>query len=196
MIGTAARRDDGDRSGAVVFAPDAQVLGDIDALAVRPGLRVQVGQQPRGSGVCGDAIGAAKQQARYALQSHPTQNRLQRQFTFTGNNYASAGGQILVRIVGRLRSAHDHLPAAGRRPLQDRQRIGAGHQVGVDAERGGPLRFQDAEQRFTRAERGIVSLHTEPRAAQIRREVEQPQRRIRLHDLKLFRVLVEKIPVS
>ena len=51
MIGTAARGDDGHRSGAVVFAPGAQVLFDIDAFAVRPGLRIQVGQQSRRTGV-------------------------------------------------------------------------------------------------------------------------------------------------
>ncbi len=68
MIGAAARRNDGYRSGAVVFAPDAQVLVDIDAFAVRPGLRVEVRQQSRRAGVDRAAVAGAKVQARHLFQ--------------------------------------------------------------------------------------------------------------------------------
>ena len=51
VIRAAARRDHRDRSRAVMFAPDAQIPVDIDAFAIRPGLRVEVGEQSRRTGV-------------------------------------------------------------------------------------------------------------------------------------------------
>ncbi len=108
----------------------------------------------------------------------------------------SARAQILVRIIGRLRTAHYDLPAALHGVSQNRQRIGAGHQVGIDAEGRRTFRLQHPEERVTRTKGGIVSLHLESRRAQIRREVEQAERCIRLHDRQLFRIFVQKIPVS
>src|SRR4051794_5588593 len=49
VVGAAARRDYGDRSGAVVFAPNAQVAVNVDALSIGPGLRIQVGKLLRGA---------------------------------------------------------------------------------------------------------------------------------------------------
>src|SRR2546428_4253485 len=43
MVGAAARRDQRDRAHAVMLAPDLNIAGDIDGLAQRPGLPVEIG---------------------------------------------------------------------------------------------------------------------------------------------------------
>ena len=110
MIRAAARRDHRDRSRAVMLAPDAQVSVDIDALAVRPRLRIEIG-----SSRAGPVLTVRRRRAKDQPGSAPAasaQDRLQRQFAFALHHHIRAGGQILLRIIGRLRSAHHHLPAA------------------------------------------------------------------------------------
>src|SRR5262249_24412711 len=48
MVGASTGRDDRDRALAVMLAPDFQIPLDLDPLPVRPGLRIEIGdQRPR-----------------------------------------------------------------------------------------------------------------------------------------------------
>ncbi len=80
-------------------------------------------------------------------------------------------------------------------PTIDIDHVGPRHQVCVYAQHRWRTLPNDIEQFLAVGKRGIedLNLHTFP--AQVRTDVEDPQRRIWLHDLKLLGVLVQEIAV-
>jgi hypothetical protein len=74
--------------------------------------------------------------------------------------------------------------------------VRARHEICVDADHGRWTLLKQIKQLLARRECRIEYLYTQAFAPEVRANVQDPQWRVRLHDLKLFGILVKEITVG
>ncbi len=180
-----------------MFAPGADIAGDVDAFAVGPGLGVEIGDLWGGRGaedlVVGGPINDSWNGGRNGLPH--SEKIFEDQFGFALYDYIRARVQIFFGIVGWLGAAQNYPPAALAGFGGDVEHVAACHQVAVDAHGRGRACFQNVEELGARSERGIVNLHIEALGPQVRGQVQDSERRVGLHDLKLLGIFPEEVAV-
>src|SRR5579872_5055107 len=112
-----------------------------------------------------------------------------------GHDRVGSRSEELGGVIGWFGAAYDYFPPSGARAGNDGQYVRARHQIAVDAEGGRWTRIKNAEQFFARSERGIVNLDVVPLRSEMRREIENAERRVRLHDAELFRIFHQEVSV-
>ncbi len=205
LIRTAARGDEIHRTLAVVAAPGFYIALQIDGMASRPGLRIQIWNlcpwrilmeharriEVRNS--CNLALPTGF--IFVCFSAERCQQFFHRRLAFAEDDEICARLQIFEGVGAGLRAANDDLPTGFSRHSNDLDHITARHQIGVDAENRGRLAAQTLEQEFAARERRIEDIYVESFGAQMRTKVKNAEGRIGLHDLKLFRIFEEKIAV-
>ena len=202
LVRAAAGGDEVDRAHAVMRAPGVDVLRHVDRLAIGPRQRVDVVDLVAWVVVHDHAVLVAEHRAGDAVQSmraavaQDRQQLLERVLALAEHHDVGAALEVVVGIVGALRAAEDHRPAMEMGLLGDPDHIGPGHEVGVHAERLRPGRGEAGDERFAVAERGVERLDVEAGALEVGADVQQPQRRVGLHDLALLLVFPQEVAMS
>src|SRR6202034_925469 len=101
--------------------------------------------------------------------------------------------QIFESIGAGLGAADDRLPTRLSRDAENLNHIAASHQICIDPERRRLLRLQKAEEFVTAGKRRVEDIDAESLLAKMRTQVENPQRRVGLHDLPLFGIFKEEV---
>ena len=182
-------------------APHVDVLLDIDRRAVRQRQGIEVGDLDpfRGAyhapGAVTEGDAAHRVQRVGALHGDGVQQLIERQLALADDDGVGAGGEVFLAVVGALGTAEDDRPAAGAGGGHDLQHRTARHEIGVDAEHAAGLLLQLRDQRRAFREGAVENLDAVAAGFQVGADVEQPERRVRLHDLLLLLVLREEVAV-
>jgi hypothetical protein len=125
-----------------------------------------------------------------------SQQLCQRQLAFADDNHFGPSCQIFLWVVGRLWPTDNHggsqLLANARHPYHPT----AGDQICIDADNGRPLLLDKLAEGIRLLERAVKEPNVETSPLQVRRQIEDTQGRVGLHDRLLLGVLHEKIAVS
>ena len=202
LVGAAAGGDEVDAAGAMVSLPGIEVELVIDGFAIRPRQAVQVGNLGALGGAHDGAGLVAKRDAIHLVQAvgaAPRERRDQlreRELAFTDDDDAGAGVEVFRGVVGALGAAEDHRPAMAPRRAHDFEHRAARHEIGVDAH-DATRRGREARREFgTLAKRAVENLHRKSGALQVCREIQQAERRIRLHDLPFLLIVGQEVAVG
>jgi len=208
MVGAAARRDQRDRAHAVILAPDLNIARDIDGLAQRPGLPVEIGdlgarRRPVNRAVLTEESDPVDACERLPRLDGPDSTGLERRQQLLYGDFALADHydvrsafQVFLDVGPGLRPAGDGFPSRVFRGAQDFDDVRPRHQVPVHAEHRRRVRAQQLEKLLAPGKRGVEDLHGNALGAQVRGDVEDSQRNIGLHHLKFLGVLVEEVAVG
>ncbi len=183
-------------------SPCLQIFAVIDGLAVGDGQRVQIGDLVPIPGAHDDSPLVREHDAADILKSmrpvhgESAKQLLHRRFALADHDDIGAGGEVLGRIVGAFRAAKNDGPARLLGGADNLHHDFACDQVRVDSQDAARAGAQLLHQLRARAEGAVVDLDVVPAALQVRRQVQQTQRRVGLHDLLLFRVIGQKVAVS
>ena len=204
VYGTAARGDERDRREAVMRAPGRQVAVEVDGGAIGKRLRVEIGQlRPRCASDRRRNTMPATPRDRLATANsarrlqQDRQQLLERLLAFANDDDVGAG----VRDT-RRRSAADRArrrrPA--RRPLARSAIIRSAWRLVIRLT-AMPTTAGARAAGSARSRRACWNVLSKtptstPRAFEMRREIEQAERRVRPHDALLFRILGEKVAVG
>ena len=192
----------------MLLAPDLNIARDIDGLAQRPGLPVEIGDlRARGRLVNrtvlaqeSDPVDARQRLLRLdrpdSTRIERRQQLLDRDFALADHHDVRTGCQVFLDVGPGLRPAGDGFPSRVFRGAQDFDHVRPRHQVPIHAERRRRGRAQQREKLLAPGKRGVEDFHGNALGAQMRGNVEDSQRNIRLHHLKLLGVLIEEIAVG
>ncbi len=117
------------------------------------------------------------------------------EFAFAEDDEVRASLQIFERVGAGLGAADDGLPSCFACDFENFDDVAARHQIGVDAEDRRGFGAQMLEESFAAGEGGVEDVDVEALLAKMRAEIQDAKRSVRLHDLKLFGIFVEKIAV-
>src|SRR5438874_8992494 len=121
---------------------------------------------------------------------------LECELTFTDGYHIGAARKILVEVVGRIRSAHDNQAASLLCRADYLEHAGTRHQVAVHTDDGWLHLTQVRLERLQPREGRVKQIRVDATRFQIRTDVQQPQRWIRLHHRQLVRIFVQKVAVG
>src|SRR5207249_3143417 len=107
---------------------------------------------------------------------------------FTNDDDVRITIEILVRIVCALRPSEHDRPPMAMPGIDDPEHGGTRHEIRVHTEHSTGLTRQPSLEDIAIAERAIEDVDAESRALEIRAQIEQAERRIRLHDPLLLLV--------
>ena len=152
----------------MVFAPGGDIPVQVDRLAVRKRLSVQVGQVGAGEGAYHVAIGVPEGEAGDSRQVRRTRTRSsgqqlrERDFAFADDDGVRSGSEVPVHVIGRVRPSQDHERAACLAARDEVQHVHPGHEVRVDAHDRWPQLVQASLECIAVRERGVEHLHAQP----------------------------------
>ena len=191
-----------------MLAPDLNIAGNIDSLAQRPGLPVETGdlgarRRPVNRAVLAKESDPLDARERLPRLDGPDSTDLERRQQLLHGDFALAdhydvrsGFQVFPDVGRGLRPARDGFPSRVFRGAQDFDHVRPRHQVPIHAERRRRGRSQQREKLLAPGKRGVEDFHGDALGAQMRGNVEDSQRNIGLHHLKLLGVLVEEVTVG
>jgi hypothetical protein len=183
-------------------APGLHVLRQINGRAVRMWQLVEVADI-RTRRVAHDdavsvAIGDAKDivKAMSAFLCKSWQQFRKRQFTLADHDHVCAAREIFIGVVGRLGPAEHNGRTHPLADLNHVEHVELGHQVRVKADDGWTFFLHERKEvRFALKGR-IEHANAETARFEIRRDIQNTERRVRLHDFQFVRVFAQEVAVS
>ena len=203
MVGAAASGDKRHRAHPVMLAPDRQVPRQIDRFARGPRLSIDVVGSDLAE-ACGRSVPSEVRKAmpltvRSASAECERQNGyqfFQRDFSLADHDDIRPSFEVFIDVRARLWAADNRLPSGILCDAQNLDDVRARHQICVDAEHRRRTLLKQFKQLLARRECRIEYLDVQAFASQMRANVQDPQWRVGLHDLKLFGILVKEITVG
>ncbi len=203
-----ARGDERHRAAAMAIAPRAEIPRQIDRFAIRIRLAVEIGQERARRRARGLAVFTLEHDAvdLREIRSLPRRSSsgggerhdqlLERLLALADDDHVGARVEVRGRVVRWIRAANDHLRAALFRDRDHRQRVALRHQVDGDAHNRRPLTFERGSEIGDRAKRAIEHADFEATLFQVRRQIQQAERRMRAHDALFGCIEREEVAVG
>ncbi len=183
-------------------APGFDIAADVDGVPCRPGLAVEIGNLFALCGLmhvaCSVEVGEAGDSSAGfdCIGAESCKQVLHSELAFAEDDVLRACLKVLEGVGSWFGTADDGLPASFAGYLENLDYVAARHQIGVDANGGWSLSAQMLKQGFAAGEGGVEDIDIEALFSKMRAQIENAKRRIRLQNLKLFRVLVEEVAMS